>query len=186
MHLFLAGAVEIERGVIDAVRHRGDGVTHVALGARADRARDRRQIIDGLAPDEIAQAARRRLAGGDLGRDVAEHLLGQADIGADDCLQIGVEASFAHIQQGRDADAFLEHLARVGRPERAADVGLMRDATRPADEPPVAKHRRQYRDVRKVAEVSQGSLQMPTSPSLPFGRRAARKGNERACATRSC
>ena len=60
--------------------------------ARSVRAQISREIgarsVDALALDEVAQAPRRGLAGGDLCGDVAEDRLGQADVGADHGLEV--------------------------------------------------------------------------------------------------
>ena len=86
----LAGAVEVDRAAIGAIGDARDGVAHAAFRAGADLACDRGEVVDALAPHQFAQACGGGLAGGDLGGDVADDLVGQARVGADDGLDVAV------------------------------------------------------------------------------------------------
>ena len=57
---------------------------------------------------------------------------------------------------GQNADAFLEQLPAIRRPQRAADIGRMRDAAGEADELAAMKDRRHHREVRQMARGEPG------------------------------
>ena len=65
--------------------------------------------------------------------------------------EVLVQLALAHVGHGRDAQAFLEELATVDRPQRAADVGQVRDRAREADELILVEDWRYHRDVGQVA-----------------------------------
>jgi hypothetical protein len=150
VHRFLASAVEVDGAAVDAVGNARDRFAHQALGAAADLSGDRCEIFYPFARHQFAERAGSGFAGGDLRGDVAEHLVGEARVGADDRLHVAIPLPAAEQQERRQAQPFLEHLARVGGPEGAADVGHVRDAAGPGDEFSIGEDRRHDRRVRQV------------------------------------
>jgi len=82
---------------------------------------------------------------------IAHRLLRGAHVSAQDGEQRLVRLAAAHQLHGRDLQPFLEHFARLGAADLAADIRRVRGRCAECDQPAVAKDRPCDRDVVQVA-----------------------------------
>ena len=100
---------------IHAIRQRANGLAHGPLGALDDRVGQQLNAFQPKLGHELKQRARANRVAGCLRVQVADGLIGGADIGANDRDQLLVRLAGDKQLGDRNAQPFLKHLARLGR-----------------------------------------------------------------------
>ena len=145
--------VDVVRERVDPVGHRGDRVAGETLGLVEQRCARGGQVGDAVALDEREIAALAGEARRDLGTDVAEDDVGNADVLLEHVEDGLVRSPCLEQLDRRDAQSLLEDLGRVRAVAArglAADVGLVADADRPADALVRDEDRLEQVEVRQV------------------------------------
>jgi hypothetical protein len=83
-------------------------------------------------------------------RVAAAMLVGDTHVGENQIDQVAILLALAQELDRQDAQPLLEQLAAIRGPERAADVGRVRDRAREADQMAAMEDRRGHRDVRQM------------------------------------
>ncbi len=132
-------------------RQGADGLSRGVLRTPDDLVRQRFDVAQALALAQRDQPFAARSAAGDLGRQIAEDVLGRAHIAADDVVQHGVGFTGLVEFQRRDPQAFLVDIARAGADPITADIGVVDGRSDVADQALVPEYRTEHRDVEEVA-----------------------------------
>ena len=113
MRLVIIETVGLETGAIRAVGHRRDGAAHGLVGAVLERGGEGGQIIDLGIGEKFGGAPGTDLGRGDLGEEIAEHLVGDADIRGDEIARQLVDLALLQELHRQYTQAFLEQFAAV-------------------------------------------------------------------------
>ena len=148
--------VRFDRGGPGPVRQRRDRLAHGGLGTAAQLRRELGQIGEIGVVEELLQASLANPLRRDLGIEVTNHLIGHADVCANDVSYELVLLIVLNELDRHQAQALLEQLARITGPTGTADVGQMRDRAGEADELAAVKNRRCHGDVGKMARAEPG------------------------------
>jgi hypothetical protein len=146
----LVKTVGLDHGLVEAVGHGRDRATHGAIGAHLECRGHALQICQARIDQKFIDTADGDLVGDNLCLQVAQHLAGDANVSGDEIRDDGIPFAGADQAGRQDPDAFLEQLPAIGRPQRAADVGRMRDAPGKSDDLAAMKDRRHHRVVRQM------------------------------------
>ena len=143
-------ALDVEGALVDAVGEVRDAVPDGPLALAADGGGERREVVQSVLVHELQELARSDLVAGHVGHEVAEDLLGDPDIGADEVERRLVEPARVRELADGEAQSLVVDLGRGGAEPEAADVGQVGDAHRVAGDPAVAEHRAHHVDVEEV------------------------------------
>ena len=149
-----AVVVDVVDEVPLALRQGGNLGAGQGLGGVEDVGHVGLHLLEAVLVDEAEEVALTEADGGEKGLDVAENLVGDADVLLEDAPDGAVELAFVVELEGREDQALLEYLgvvAGVATGDAAADVGLVADAAGPADEDIVHEDGLEEEDVGQVA-----------------------------------
>ena len=149
-------ALDIESALVDAVGEGRDAVPDGLLALAADGGRERREVVQCVFVHELEELTRPDLVARDVGHEVAEDLLGDPHVVADDVEHRLVEPSRAHELADGKAQSLVIDLRRGGAEPESADVRQVGDAQRIGGDPAVAEHRPHHVDVEEMARTRPG------------------------------
>ena len=132
-----AVAVDLRGSLVDAIGDAGDLGPHLALGAVAHFGDRRPYDVGAITVDQGGQPHFAGREGGGLGLDVANALVGDADVAEDDREDLLVHLALLEELHRRQAQAFLLHLCGAGRKttwHHAADVGPVAGVGEPGED----------------------------------------------------
>ena len=165
-------AVDPHARAVDAGCEPGDRFAHSGTRALEDVRPERAQVVDAELVEHREQAPGADLVAGDERIEVADHLIGRADVGAHELEQRLVHLPGAREAHQRHVQPLLEHVARVRAHPEAADVDDVRGRREQRDQAVAPERRRHEREV----------VQMPGPLPRIVGRedvaRAHRRGGE--------
>ena len=147
----LLEAVAPDLVAVDAVGEGADRLAQGALGAGDDLVGQR---IDALQPELVHHRQQRPPAdvvAGGLGVEIADRLVREADVGADDLQQLVVRLAAVEELRHRDAQPLLVDLVRLAGEDLTADVRRVAEVAEVGDDAPLAEDRRQHREVVELA-----------------------------------
>ncbi len=136
---------------VDAVGEGADGLAQGAFGAGDDLVGEG---VDALQPELVHHRQQRAAAdvvAGGLGVEVADCLVREADVGADDFQQLVVRLAAGEEFRHGDAQALLENLVRFAGEDLAADVGGVAEVAEVGDDLAVAEDRGEDGEVVELA-----------------------------------
>ena len=136
---------------VDPIRQGADRLAQGALGAGDDLVG---QGIDALQAELVHHRQQRPPAdvvAGGLGVEIADRLVREADVGADDLQQLVVRLAAVEELRHRDAQPLLVDLVRLAREDLTADVRRVAEVAEVADDPALAEDRRDHREVVELA-----------------------------------
>ena len=149
-------ALDIEGAFVDAVGEGRDAVPDGPLALAADSGRERREVVQCVLVHELQELAPPDLVARDVGHEVAEDLLGDPHVVADDVEHRLVEPARAHQLADGKAQSFVIDLGCGGAEPETADVRQVGDAQRVAGDAAVAEHRPHHVDVEEMARTHPG------------------------------
>ena len=144
-------SVEFERVTVFAVGDFFQRAAHRLLRGGLDRVRERAEVVDVFFDHQVDQALRAHGVGGDQRLHIAHHLVGGAGVVFEQIKQQLDAHAFVIELARRDAQSFLEHVARACRVRHAADVHHMAHRAGERDQPSLVEHRHHHVHVGQVA-----------------------------------
>ena len=159
------GGVQVDRRIVaidahvalpGAARQLGDRGNHAGAAAVDDMGAEFVEIGNAVLGHHVGQPLLADHVAADQGVDIAFHLDRLAYIGADDAHHAFVDPALPHERQQRQEQAFVEHLAAVGRLAEAADIDHVRGAGEERDQLAVVEGGRGDHDVVEMAGALPG------------------------------
>ena len=136
---------------VDPIREGADRLAQGALGAGDDLVGQRIDTLQSELVHHRQQRPPADVVAGGLGVEIADRLVRETDVGADDLQQLLVRLAPVEELRHRDTQPLLVDLVRLAREDLTADVRRVTEIAEVADDPALAENRRDHREVVELA-----------------------------------
>src|SRR5581483_11478785 len=148
---WLVESLHLNPVAVDAVRHVGNRPAHRAFRLLDDRVGQRLEAVETIFVHEFEHVPAANLGGGDIRHQVADDLLADPYVHANQFDQFGVQFACLDHLANWNLQAFFIHIELDRRKSAAPDVGQMADAERITDDAAITKGGPHHIEIPQVA-----------------------------------